>query len=523
MSIPKKIDFACPKCHQAVSATMWETVNTNLRENLHEQIIDHSFFNVACPKCGEVLHMRYSFLYNDLRHGQMIWTIYPNEEDYDRRIDEISVSTDYGVSTRLVDNIDNLAEKVSALEAGRDDRVIEIYKVFLYKDLSGKGVESLAPNNIFYLLNGEEGFYIRVEEKMIAFIPFDVRSYNEIMQNYSERLAGLKDYSFPKYDINWALNFTMNDVLYTPNYVPIESDADTTQDTQSNFDTQSALEQIYCYKCGKKIRPDSIYCCYCGANIQSVPQKIPDQNSSAQAVAAKMVKTAPAPSTSHGHSTAIPSNQKAAVSSTIANRQTIYTPTYSASGGAGLKATQSASSVGNGFLRWLKNFGIAVAVIAVIVIFFITTVMGSTTSSDSANNTVSSDLEPVTVYNGQILEWPSSKCVAPLEVNTTGTYGYYIYLEDTSGTNDMAFYVKGGKSAEISVPVGTYEIYYATGKTWYGKEYLFGEDTSTYKCDETFRFYFDGYYYNGYTIDLYTQSNGNLDTTPIPENQFPGW
>ena len=78
-----------------------------------------------------------------------------------------------------------------------------------------------------------------------------------------------------------------------------------------------------------------------------------------------------------------------------------------------------------------------------------------------------------------------------------------------------------GESAEILVPLGKYLIYYATGNTWYGKKSLFGDDTSYYQCDGTFDFYADGDYYMGYTLELYPQIDGNLETSPIPATDFP--
>ena len=35
---------------------------------------------------------------------------------------------------------------------------------------------------------------------------------------------------------------------------------------------------------------------------------------------------------------------------------------------------------------------------------------------------------------------------------------------------------------ELKVPLGTFEIRYASGKQWYGYNYLFGDDTSYSKA-----------------------------------------
>lgn len=60
-----------------------------------------------------------------------------------------------------------------------------------------------------------------------------------------------------------------------------------------------------------------------------------------------------------------------------------------------------------------------------------------------------------------------------------------------------------------------------TGDVWYGPEYLFGEDTRRYQCEGTFRFYDDGEYYQGWTLELYLQDNGNMDSDPIDASDWP--
>jgi len=130
---------------------------------------------------------------------------------------------------------------------------------------------------------------------------------------------------------------------------------------------------------------------------------------------------------------------------------------------------------------------------------------------------------PVPIKNGEIVDHPVDERHAPFSVSTTPGTNYYIVLKDLSAgsPNRTAFYVEGGKTAEIEVALGEYEVYYATGETWYGETYIFGDDTMYYKCDGTFDFYDDGEYYQGWTIELYPQTNGNMDTDPISGVDFP--
>jgi len=110
---------------------------------------------------------------------------------------------------------------------------------------------------------------------------------------------------------------------------------------------------------------------------------------------------------------------------------------------------------------------------------------------------------------------------APFEIRTSAGANYLLKMEHwESGRAILDVFVCGGDRVEIKVPVGTYRVKYASGKTWYGYEDLFGPRTSFSKADSSFQFKrtFDGY--SGYTITLYKVQNGNLSTSKIGASDF---
>jgi hypothetical protein len=119
---------------------------------------------------------------------------------------------------------------------------------------------------------------------------------------------------------------------------------------------------------------------------------------------------------------------------------------------------------------------------------------------------------------------------AELTVSTIGNNGYYIKLTRTDLLPDQnsfsfRFYVRGGDTVTVDVPLGCYTLSYATGSVWRGTQYLFGVsgvdgETRYYKADDIFEFYADESYTYGWTVELYEQQNGNLSTTEINENEF---
>lgn len=122
---------------------------------------------------------------------------------------------------------------------------------------------------------------------------------------------------------------------------------------------------------------------------------------------------------------------------------------------------------------------------------------------------------------GEILSETNLECVAPFTVKASDTQNFYVKLKDAYTLDDvMAFFVRAGETAELDVPLGLYWVYYATGDEWYGKGLLFGKDTSYSRAQELFDFYEEDGYVNGWTVELYLQPNGNLNTQSISPDQF---
>jgi hypothetical protein len=85
----------------------------------------------------------------------------------------------------------------------------------------------------------------------------------------------------------------------------------------------------------------------------------------------------------------------------------------------------------------------------------------------------------------------------------------------------VKFYARADSTVERQVPLGEYEIYYATGENWCGEDELFGEDTVYAKCDKTFIFSDNGTESLGWTLKLTPTINGNLDVDNIDVEEFP--
>lgn len=131
------------------------------------------------------------------------------------------------------------------------------------------------------------------------------------------------------------------------------------------------------------------------------------------------------------------------------------------------------------------------------------------------------DAIPVPITTGEIRFAGTSTRLAPLQIVTQVGTNYFVKLINVStGQSELFAFIKGGEVFEAQMPLGTYEMRYASGDIWYGESILFGPNTRYTRADEQFHFTEDYQGYSGYTVELIMRTNGNLDVDPISASQF---
>jgi hypothetical protein len=122
--------------------------------------------------------------------------------------------------------------------------------------------------------------------------------------------------------------------------------------------------------------------------------------------------------------------------------------------------------------------------------------------------------------NGAEKKYDNETDLAPLAIVTSeGTFHHFIKIVDLNNDEVIkTIFIRAGKSIETKMPLGSYEIKYASGEQWYGEKYLFGPNTIYTKADESFDFRETNNGYSGYTVELILQRDGNLTTSSIPSS-----
>ncbi len=94
---------------------------------------------------------------------------------------------------------------------------------------------------------------------------------------------------------------------------------------------------------------------------------------------------------------------------------------------------------------------------------------------------------------------------------------FYAVRVTEVGTGRMVGLVplRRGETVKVQVPLGQYEMIFASGSRWYGPEELFGFSGDKKKAVKTFNFYRSGNVISGNSVNLTDRINGNLQIRSV--------
>ncbi len=287
MSLPKKITVHCEKCGAPIQATVFDSVNTDYSENIAEEIISGKLFCAECGSCGFENRLEYNLLYHDIKHNAMIWVLHNEAEGYSDLVkDARSTNLPNYKTTRIVDDINALCEKVACLEHGRDDRVIELCKVFALYSLV-KQQPNLKISSAFYSADGGKElllFYDVDGDCHTCELTDDTYTYVGGLY-FNSSFANEFDYNYPIVDYSWAEPIFYS--LLKAETETIKKQQEPKAEAVNSSEPQP--KNNFCRKCGAKLPEDSNFCDKCGTKIfpltppKSIAVNLPSTTSSLSA------------------------------------------------------------------------------------------------------------------------------------------------------------------------------------------------------------------------------------------------
>lgn len=203
----------CPKCSQSSAFRIWESINTSLDPEMKEKVKDRSAFLFTCPHCGEITGIDYGFLYHQMEDTIMI--AYANSDEneeemycmftkeYDNPLGIGNIFLQGGYLLRIVRSLSALREKIFIFDDSLDDRIIEIYKLFLYVELLDNTADS-EDIDIFYLGGDEPHFEAVTSKKFIGTAEFSKDFYDSLIKEYADLMPELR-HDEPIVDRSYAM------------------------------------------------------------------------------------------------------------------------------------------------------------------------------------------------------------------------------------------------------------------------------------------------------------------------------
>lgn len=276
MSIPKRMKVACPQCNRQFETTVFESLNTDFAPDIIEQVISGDRFSAKCPHCGFTAHLEYDFLYHDMKHGAMVWVIHENNSEYAKKVAEVRSThiLPYDV-TRIVPDMNALREKAACLASGKDDRIVELCKVFLVSQVNQQMPDFDFRNAFYTYHDGQDIVYFYDANGKEIGCNLDDKVYSMIAGLFNKPLSNMDNAPYQIIDYSWALEFYSNlppaeeieamvaDVSENTEPEEIESLSETELPVQE----QPVKRALFCRKCGAKLLSDSLFCSYCGTKV----------------------------------------------------------------------------------------------------------------------------------------------------------------------------------------------------------------------------------------------------------------
>ena len=195
-------EMACPRCGRKHEIKKYKRINVTEKEGLKKDILKNRLFVFRCEECGLNAPLTYECHYYDPKKKYQIFMAPELDDKAIGTMKELEDMT--GGTKRLVDNINDLKEKIMIRENHMDDRVIELLKIMVISQLKKEMKDDTLLNILFDYNGGDLFFIVFFEKKGMGKLPILLDQYRQIENQYR---MGILDHSvdaFMKVDLEWA-------------------------------------------------------------------------------------------------------------------------------------------------------------------------------------------------------------------------------------------------------------------------------------------------------------------------------
>lgn len=191
-------ELRCPKCGRVHLMKKYSRINVTEKPGLKEDILKNRIFYFHCEYCDMEAPLTYEATYVDSSKKLMIHL--SGEEEAAPKVGEKEKS----MTLRLVDNVNDMKEKIMIVDNHLDDRVLELVKIQYLRQMERELKNDTLMNILFDYAGEEKSFLVFFEKKGVGRIPLQMDFYKKLEEEYKERIRSHSGSSFMKVDMEWA-------------------------------------------------------------------------------------------------------------------------------------------------------------------------------------------------------------------------------------------------------------------------------------------------------------------------------
>lgn len=195
-------ELECPKCGKKHTLRKYKTINVTEKTKMKEEIMKNRLFQFTCEDCGYMAPLTYDSLYVDSRHNLLIYMAPVMTPEIETEI--AALENEEGMALRLVDNINDLKEKIMIADNGLDDRIIELLKILYINQIKKEMENDTLLNILFDYNNDTYCFLVFFQKKGIGKMALTKEFYKETEKKYKEAVRAHSEDKFMKVDMEWA-------------------------------------------------------------------------------------------------------------------------------------------------------------------------------------------------------------------------------------------------------------------------------------------------------------------------------
>lgn len=200
MSAPRKEKTICSECGRAYGIWIWDSINLEQHPEASDKLRNLEYFRRRCPHCGKQNVELYPLACYDRTQKVLVQLHAGGNWERFFHLDE---RMEDGMRLCMVYHAEDLAEKVLALQNGRDDRIVEMCKFWILL-IFAKHLNDFELDRLYYSIEDGKEKIVGVDvngRKTIADFPQNV--YRQFGEAFKAVLP-LARAKYNEYTTEWA-------------------------------------------------------------------------------------------------------------------------------------------------------------------------------------------------------------------------------------------------------------------------------------------------------------------------------